>query len=69
MEQPPKSWREETHRVWVTLWTGNAYRLKDLGRGDAKALSMLLMDAIDQTYERFLRKAVRSANSPSEKLN
>jgi hypothetical protein len=58
---PPETrpWREDTRWFWVTIWIGNEYRLKDLGRADAKALSILVIDAIDQTYSRLLRKAAR----------
>lgn len=36
--------------------TGDQYRLKDLGEVDSKALSALLLDAIDQSHESLLRK-------------
>ncbi len=55
----PKPWREGTRRHWLTIWTGGEYRLKDLGSTDAKELSTLVLDAIDQTYGTLLRKAER----------
>ena len=33
--------------------TGDHYRLKDLGEVDSKALSALLLDAIDQSHESY----------------
>ena len=52
-------WREDTRWFWVTIWSRNEYRLKDIGSADAKALSDLVIDAIDQTYSPLLRKAAR----------
>ena len=53
-------WREHTHKVWVRIWTGNEYRLKDLGSADAKALSTIVIDAIEQIYDTLLSKAART---------
>jgi hypothetical protein len=56
IQHEPIPWREGMRKEWVTIWTGNQYRLKDLGEVDSKALSILLLDAVDQSHESLLRR-------------
>jgi PD-(D/E)XK nuclease superfamily len=59
LSHEPTSWREGNRRMFLTLWVGSEYRLKDIGKADAKALSLLVIDAIDQTYADFFKKVKR----------
>jgi hypothetical protein len=38
---------------WICLWTGGNYRLKDMGEGDAKGLTSLLLNAIEITHAKY----------------
>lgn len=38
---------------WICIWTGNSYKLSDLGEKDVEGLTALLTNGIKQTYDQY----------------
>ncbi len=38
---------------WICIWTGDSYKLRDLGEKDVEGLTALLTDGVKQTYDQY----------------
>lgn len=55
---PNKHWSQ-----WICIWTGNSYKLSDLGEKDVEGLSQLLINGIKQTYDQYRLGLMKLAKS------